>query len=143
MDCPHVRAHVIHRVVGYFSLTMGSVRRADAPARLGAGPAGLPRWHVLLARLAVDRKGQGKGLGALLLAEALRKAIVAGDAAAARLVVVDAIDDDAARFYERHGFIVAPEHPQRLFRRTKDIRASIDQTWCSAPSTAIRSAFSH
>jgi GNAT superfamily N-acetyltransferase len=114
------------RVVGYFSLTMGSVRRADAPARLVRGLPGYPIGMVLLARLAVDRPQQGKGLGALLLAEALRKAIVAGDAAAARLMVVDAIDDDAARFYERHGFIAAPEHPRRLFRRMKDIRSSID-----------------
>jgi GNAT superfamily N-acetyltransferase len=114
------------RVVGYFSLTMGSVRRADAPARLVRGLPAYPVGTVLLARLAVDRTEQGKGLGALLLAEALRKAIVAGDAAAARLVVVDAIDDDAARFYEQHGFIPAPEHPRQLFRRMKDIRASID-----------------
>jgi GNAT superfamily N-acetyltransferase len=115
-----------HRVVGYFSLTMGSVQRADAPTRLVRGLPAYRVGMVLLARLAVDRTEQGKGLGALLLAEALRKAIVAGDAAAARLVVVDAIDDNAARFYERHGFIAAPEHPRRLFRRMKDIRASID-----------------
>lgn len=113
------------RVVGYFSLTMGSVRRAAAPARLVRGLPAYPVGMVLLARLAVDRSEQGKGLGALLLAEALRKAIVAGDAAAARLVVVDAIDDDAARFYERYGFIAAPEHPRRMFRRMNDIRTSI------------------
>jgi hypothetical protein len=52
--------------------------------------------------------------------------VVAGDAAAARLVVVNAIDNAAARFYERHGFIAAPDHPRRLFRRMKDVRASID-----------------
>jgi ribosomal protein S18 acetylase RimI-like enzyme len=61
-----------------------------------------------------------------LLAEALRKAVAAGDAAAARLVVVDAIDDAAVRFYERLGFIAAPEHPRRLYRRMKDVRASIE-----------------
>jgi hypothetical protein len=71
---------------------------------LPAYPVGM----VLLARLAVDRSEQGKRFRALLLAEALRRAIVAGDAAAARLVVVDAIDDYAARFSQRHGFIAAP-----------------------------------
>jgi GNAT superfamily N-acetyltransferase len=114
------------RVIGYFSLTMGSVLRADAPARLIRGLPAYPIGMVLLARLAVDQREQGKGMGALLLTEALRKALAAGEAAAARLVVVDAIDEDAVRFYERHGFIGAPERPMRLYRRMKDVRASLD-----------------
>ncbi len=115
------------RVVGYFSLTMGSVRRADAPAKLVRGLPGYPIGMVLLARLAVAHQDQGKGIGALLLAEALRKAVTAGEAVAARLVVVDAVDDDAVRFYERNGFVSAPGHRLRLYRRMKDIRASLDQ----------------
>lgn len=112
-------------VVGYFSLTMGSVRRADAPAMLVRAMPAYPVGMVLLARLAVHRLHQGEGHGALLLAEALRKAVAAGEAAAARLVVVDAIDDQAAAFYAHHGFVAAPEHPMRLYRRMKDIRASL------------------
>jgi GNAT superfamily N-acetyltransferase len=115
------------QVVGYFSLTMGSVRRADAPAKLVRGLPAYPIGMVLLARLAVHGIEQGKGLGALLLAEALRKAVAAGEAAAARLVVVDAIDDDAVGFYRRFGFVAAPEHPRRLHRRMKDVRASLDR----------------
>jgi hypothetical protein len=42
------------------------------------------------------------------------------------VVVVDAIDEDAARFYARHGFIAVPEHPLRLYRRMKDIRMSLE-----------------
>jgi len=114
-----------NRVAGYFSLTMGSVLRAEAPPRLVRGLPACPVGMVLLARLAVDRSEQGKGLGALLLAEALRKAVAAGEAAAARLVVVDAIDDEAAKFYVHHGFSPAPGHPLRLYRRMKDIRASL------------------
>jgi len=114
-----------NRVAGYFSLTMGSVLRTDAPPKLARGVPAYPIGMVLLARLAVDRSEQGKGLGALLLAEALRKAVAAGEAAAARLVVVDAIDDQAAKFYAHHGFIPAPGHPLRLYRRMKDIRASL------------------
>ena len=112
------------RVAGYFSLTMGSVHRAEAPQSLVRGLPGYPVGMVLLARLAVDSSAQGQGLGALLLAEALRKAIPAGEAAAARLVVVDAIDEAAARFYARHGFVAVPDHPLRLYRRMKDVRAS-------------------
>lgn len=114
------------RVVGYYSLTIGSVRMADAPRKLVRGLPGYPIGMVLLARLAIDRKEQGTGLGAELLADALRRALHAGESAAARLIVVDALDDQAARFYQRFGFIPAPEHPLRLFRRLKDIRASLE-----------------
>jgi len=113
------------RIVGYFSLTMGSVRREEAPRRLVRGLPGYPVGMVLLARLAVDQSEQGKRRGALLLAEALRKALAAGEAAAARLVVVDAIDDQAASFYRHHGFIPPPDHPLRLYRRMTDIRSSL------------------
>lgn len=116
------------RVVGYFSLTMGSVLRADAPARLVRGLPGYPVGVALLARLAIDQRNQGQGLGALLLAEALRKAVTAGEAAAARLVVIDAIDDAAVAFYERHGFVAVPEHPRRLYRRMKDVRAGLHRS---------------
>ncbi|MDA8040257.1 MAG: GNAT family N-acetyltransferase [Actinomycetota bacterium] len=112
------------RVAGYFSLTMGSVHRAEAPPALVRGLPGYPVGMVLLARLAVDRSAQGQGLGSALLAEALRKALAAGEAAAARLVVVDAIDETAVGFYAHHGFVAVPEHPLRLYRRMKDIGAS-------------------
>jgi len=112
------------RVAGYFSLTMGSVQRAEAPPALVRGLPGYPVGMVLLARLAVDARDHGQGRGALLLAEALRKAVAAGEAAAARLVVVDTIDEAAARFYAHHGFVAVPDHPLRLCRRMKDIRAS-------------------
>lgn len=114
------------RVIGYFSLTMGSVLRAEAPGKLVRGLPSYPVGMVLLARLAVHSASQGQGLGALLLAEALRKAVTAGEAAAARLVVVDAVDEDAARFYAHHGFIAVPEHPSRLYRRMKDVRMSLE-----------------
>jgi ribosomal protein S18 acetylase RimI-like enzyme len=113
------------RVVGYFSLTMGSVLRAEAPAKLVRGTA-YPVGMVLLARLAVDKSQQRRGVGAMLLAEALRKAVAAGEVVAARLIVVDAVDDDAAAFYQRYGFVRAPEHPLRFYRRMKDVRASLD-----------------
>ena len=116
------------RIVGYFSLTMGSVLRAEPPAILVRGMPAYPAGMVLLARLAVDQSQQGKGLGAMLFAAALRKAVAAGEVAAARLIVVDAVDEDAAAFYEQYGFVRAPENPHRLYRRMKDVRASLDSS---------------
>jgi predicted N-acetyltransferase YhbS len=116
------------RVIGYFSLTMGSVLRADAPVKLVRGMSAYPVGMVLLARLAVDKSHQGRGVGATLLAEALRKAVAAGEVAAARLIVVDAVDEDAAAFCQRYGFVRIPENPLRLYRRMKDVRASLDSS---------------
>ena len=59
-------------------------------------------------------------------AEPLRLAVTAGEAAAARLVFVDAIDEAAARFSTHYGFLAVPENPMRLFRRIKDIRANLN-----------------
>lgn len=116
------------RVIGYFSLTMGSVLRADAPANLVRGMPVYPVGMVLLARLAVDQSQQGKGVGAMLLAEALRKAVAAGEVAAARLIVVDAVDNSAAAFYQHYGFIRTPDNPLRFYRRMKDVRASLNSS---------------
>jgi predicted N-acetyltransferase YhbS len=112
-------------VLGYFSLTMGSVLRSEPPADLVRALPAYPVGVALLARLAVRADHHGQGIGGLLLAAALRKAVAAGEAVAARLVVVDAIDEGAASFYAQHGFIPVPEHPLRLYRRLKDIRASL------------------
>src|SRR5437660_2972760 len=69
------RVYVAHRrdhvVVGYHALTAGSVSRAEAPERIGQGLAAHPIGVVVLARLAVDRAQQGKGLGITLLQDAL------------------------------------------------------------------------
>src|SRR5262249_25752926 len=63
-----------NRVVGYYTLAAGSVRRDDAPPRVAKGQGNYPLPIILLARLAVDRTEQGKGLGAALLKDALLRA---------------------------------------------------------------------
>jgi predicted N-acetyltransferase YhbS len=113
-------------VAGYVSLTTGSVRRDDAPRRYARGMPRHPIPTILIARLAVDRRHQRQRLGSRLLAEALRGAVAASDAVAARLVVVDAIDDEAAGFYRRWGFIDVPDNPHRLYRKISEIRRSLE-----------------
>ncbi len=114
-------------VAGYVSLTTGSIRPEAAPRRYARGMPRHPIPTILIARLAVDLRHQRQQLGSRLLAEALRRAVLASDTAAARLVVVDAIDDDAAAFYRRWGFIDVPENPRRLFRKISDIRRTLEQ----------------
>ncbi len=66
-----------------------------------------------MGRLAVDRRFQGRGLGATLLADALRRVLASAPAAYALLV--DAKDDVAVAFYLHHGFIALAREPRTLF----------------------------
>jgi len=111
-------------VVGYLSLCPHEVRRDELPSKLGQGtPHSLPA--ILLARLAFDRRLHGQRLGASLLLDALARATDAIEIAGGRLVVVDAIDESARRFYEHHGFRAAPSRPARLFRKVSDVAATL------------------
>jgi GNAT superfamily N-acetyltransferase len=111
-------------VVAYFSLAAHLVVRAELPPKIGRGaPDAIPA--LLLARLALDRSLHGQGLGGELLLDALSRAVQASDVAAARLVVVDAIDEAAASFYEHHGFVAVPGNPQRLVQKINDIAAAL------------------
>jgi predicted N-acetyltransferase YhbS len=109
-------------VAGFHSLTVGNVVFDDAPERLGKG---LPRHPVpvmIIARLAVDHRFNGQGLGAGLLRDALRRTRMVAEIAGVREVVVHAKDDAAKAFYEHFGFTAFPEKPLTLFRFLKDIR---------------------
>ncbi|BDA64057.1 GNAT family N-acetyltransferase [Actinomyces capricornis] len=103
------------RVLGYYSLASTSIHTEGLPRRLSRGqPALLPAF--LLARLALDRTLQGQGLGSVLLSHAVRSADHASRIVAARMLVVDAIDERAASFYRHYGFtpLAADHRRQRL-----------------------------
>ena len=113
-----------HRVVAYFSLAAHLVVRADLPRRVGRGsPDAIPA--ILLARLALAHALHGLGLGGELLWDALSRACAAADIAAARLVVVDAINSAAVAFYQHHGFVPVPGDPYRLVQKVSDIAAAL------------------
>ena len=106
------------RVVGYYALAMSSVTHDRAPSRLRRGmPDPIP--VVLLARLAVARSEQGRQLGGHLLVDALRRCVRGGQEFGARAVVVDALNEDAAKFYEHFDF--HPLDGRRLWRRLSDV----------------------
>jgi len=91
-------------VVGYYSLTMGGVRIADLPKRLGRGLPDFDIGMVLLARLALVERLHGQGLGRDLMVDAILHAATAGENAAARIIAVDPIDETARGFYTAFGF---------------------------------------
>ncbi len=110
-------------VVGYFTLAAHLLRRAEVPSSVGRGsPEAIPA--ILLGRLALDRSLHGQGLGGQLLLDALERAVDASMRVAGRLVVVDAIDDDAARFYAHYGFRACPG-ACRLVRKTSEVSRAL------------------
>ena len=118
--------HVDNRVLGYYSLCPGSIERKTAIPRTLKGIAGHAAVPVvLLARVAVNSTEHGKGLGAALLKDAFKRAISAAAAIAGRAIVVHAIDEDAARFYEHFDFSPSPNDDGTLMILMKDVRAML------------------
>lgn len=76
----------------------------------------------MLARLAIDKSEQGKGLGQALVKEALIRAERAADVIGVRAVLVHAIDEKARRFYEHFNFEPSPLDPLQLLLLMKDLR---------------------
>jgi GNAT superfamily N-acetyltransferase len=113
------------RVAGYYSLTTGSVQKHESPARIAKGLANHPIGIVLLARLAVDKTQQGKGLGKALLFDALTRIEQAADIVGVRAVMVHAIDETARRFYEHFEFEPTPVDPFQMLLLMKDLRRAI------------------
>jgi GNAT superfamily N-acetyltransferase len=77
---------------------------------------------MLLARMAVDRRWQGQGVGKALLRDALERTLQAADIAGIHAFAVHAKDDEARRFYEHFDLIPSPADPMHLFVLLKDIR---------------------
>lgn len=112
-----------HDVVAYYSLAGHLLQKDEVPSKAGrGGPSQIPA--VILARLALHKTLQGGGLGGRLLVHALSTALESSRSVAARLIVVDALDEEAARFYEKYGFIRVPGN-MRLVRKMSDIEADL------------------
>lgn len=109
-------------ISGYYSLAAGAVTHAEATERVKKGLARHPIPVILLARLAVDRTLQGRGVGPALLKDALLRTASAADTIGARAVLVHAKDDKAKRFYEHFNFEPSPSDPYHLFLIMKDVK---------------------
>jgi len=112
-------------VVGYHSVCAGMIHRNDVSrsAKGGQAPPELP--VAVLARLAVTKEHQRKGLGPALLRNALMSVVSAAQLVAFRAVLVHAIDDDAMKFYTKYHFQPTKGMDRRLILPARDIVASI------------------
>src|SRR3954447_22205675 len=112
------------RVLGYYTLASGAIEVESLPANQAKR---LPRHAVpviLLARLAVDQSVHGRGVGGLLLRDALTRSLDLSGKLGIHAVVVDALDAGAKTFYERFGFMPLTDDEMRLFLPLSTIRAA-------------------
>ncbi|MGA2168468.1 MAG: GNAT family N-acetyltransferase [Terracidiphilus sp.] len=112
-------------VIGYYSLAVGQIEFSDAPERLRKGLARHPVPIMVLARLAVDKDWQKKGVGRALLRDAVLKTLQAAEIAGIRALAVHAKDEQVRRYYEQFDFVASPADPLHLLVLLKDIRRRV------------------
>jgi GNAT superfamily N-acetyltransferase len=110
------------RVAGYFSLTVGQIDTLEAPERIRKGMGQYPVPVVVLARLGVSRQDHGRGIGFGMLQDAIRRTLLIAEQAGIRVMLTHPLDEEAASFYTRFGFIASPLREQQLLLLLKDAR---------------------
>lgn len=114
-------------MIGFYGLAAASVERRSAPGRVHRNmPDPVP--VILLSRLAIERKEQGKGLGAHLLRDAITRSVAAADLIGVRAILVHALHDQARTFYTHFDFEASPTDPLHLLLPIKDARALVNQS---------------
>lgn len=118
--------HESGRVVGYYGLAPTAVIPGRLPRSIRTEQPPDPVPCLLLGQLATDSPWAGKGIGSGLLKHALQRCVAAARLIGGRALIVNAVDDEAAAFWTRQGFVPANDDPLTLFRSIADIAASIE-----------------
>lgn len=111
-----------NKIIGYYSLVVGAVEHEETPARIKKGLSKHPVPLMILARLAVNRDEQGKGIGKGLLKDALLRTTQAADLAGIRALVIHAKDDEVKSWYAQFDCDPSPTDPLHLYLLIKDIK---------------------
>lgn len=115
-----------NQVMGYYTLTIGSVTHEKAPSRIRKGLSiNRPIPIIILARLAVDKNKQGLGIGKSLLKDALIKSVKGAEHIGGRAVLVHAKNKKAKSFYQKYGFEQSPIDEYHLYLLLKDIKKTL------------------
>jgi GNAT superfamily N-acetyltransferase len=115
------------RVLGYYSLAVGSIDKANLPPAAARRFPNFPLPIARLARLAVDRSQQGKGLGEDLLLDALSRCLRVAENVGIAAVLIDAKHERARAFYARYEFESLPDHPLTLWLPLGALRKLFEQ----------------
>jgi ribosomal protein S18 acetylase RimI-like enzyme len=115
-------------VAAYYSVAPHLVVRETLSKSVGSGsPDQIPA--VILARLAIHHTLKGQRLGSQLLLDALELIVAHAREVGGRLVVVDAIDQNAIDFYRHHGFQSIPGNDKRLVQKLSRVAATLNLPW--------------
>lgn len=114
------------RVLGYYSLSVGAIDKSVLPALVARRFPNFPLPVVRLARLAVDRTQQGKGLGEDLLVDAMSRCLRVAEDVGIATVIVDAKHEHAKAFYSRYEFDALPDQPLTLWLTLPTLRKLLD-----------------
>lgn len=115
-------------VVAYYALAAAQVEPRSATARAAKGQPSRPIPAILLARLAVDRGHQSRGLGRSLLQDVMRRCVAAADEIGVRLLLVHAKNERVKQWYQRYGFEESPTDPLHVMLLLKDIRRFVESS---------------
>jgi GNAT superfamily N-acetyltransferase len=119
---------VIHdsgRVVGYYGLAPTAIVPSAMPRSIRTGQPPDPVPCLLLGQLATDKAWAGRGIGTGLLRHALIRCLAGARLIGGRALVVNALDEEAAEFWRRRGFLPSKDDPLTLFRSIADIAVSL------------------
>jgi ribosomal protein S18 acetylase RimI-like enzyme len=111
-------------VLGYYSVRAGAVAFEALPEDERRRLPRYPVPVVHLARLAVDHRAQGRGLGETLLMDALQRALRVSNELGMLAVEVQAKNERARAFYERYGFVAFPGEPLHLYLSMKAVESA-------------------
>ena len=118
--------HEAGRVIGFYGLAPTAVVPSLLPRSIRTGQPPDPVPCLLLGKLATDLQWAGHGIGTGLLKHALSRCVQAASLIGGRALMVNAVDDEAARFWSRRGFVATKDDPLILFRAIADIAASTE-----------------
>jgi GNAT superfamily N-acetyltransferase len=117
--------HEAGRVVGYYGLAPTAIVPAILPRSIRTGQPPDPVPCLLLGQLATDEAWAGQGVGTGLVKHALQRCVQAAALIGGRALMVNAVDEEAAEFWRRRGFIPSKDDTLVLFRSIADIAASL------------------
>ncbi|MCB9823358.1 GNAT family N-acetyltransferase [Candidatus Nomurabacteria bacterium] len=111
-----------NEIKGFYTLSNAGIPREMIPEEISKK---LPRAYdslpvTLLGRLAINEKNKGQGLGKLLLIDALKRSLEVSGVIGSMAVIVDPIDENAVKFYDKYGFISLPDS-KKMFLPMKTI----------------------
>lgn len=124
--------HEKYRVIGFYGLAPTAVIPSLLPRSIRTGQPPNPVPCLLLGQLAIDQAWAGRGIGSALLRHALDRCVSAAKLIGGRALIVNAVDTEAAAFWQRRGFLPSKDDPMILLSSIEEI-ANAQETAVNKP----------